>query len=252
MEGRVRRPRKVQPVDFYLVIDFEATCEKDSRDSGFTKDYPNEIIEFPVVVLNATTGEIEKDKSFHYYVKPTQNPHLTTFCTELTGIKQEQVDQGIYLADALLLFEKWLEEHNFVGLKFGPKNLHPGKTFAILTDGPWDLRNFLYLECLRKGIDCDKDYFKRWVNIRWLFGEFYKSRRRNISSMLKQLGMTFEGNPHSGIDDAFNIARIASQMISDGCVLYINDSLQNPVDGNRDFAYRPYTGLQNPSAKGRR
>lgn len=126
---------------------------------------------------------------------------------------------------------------------------------------PWDLRNFLHCECLRKGIQNDKEYFQRWVNIRWLFGEFYKSRRRNISSMLTQLGMSFEGfrcfllslndtgNPHSGIDDALNIARIAKRMIEDGCVLYINDSLQNPIDGNRDYSYKPYTGLNNPSAK---
>lgn len=59
MEARPRH-KKNQPVDYYLVIDFEATCERDSRDGGYVKDYPNEIIEFPVVVLNAKTLEIEK------------------------------------------------------------------------------------------------------------------------------------------------------------------------------------------------
>jgi inhibitor of KinA sporulation pathway (predicted exonuclease) len=58
MEGR--RYAKAQPVDYYLVIDFEATCEKDSRGGGFIKEFPNEIIEFPVVVLNAKTLEIEQ------------------------------------------------------------------------------------------------------------------------------------------------------------------------------------------------
>ena len=31
---------------------------------------------------------------FQTYVKPTIDPELTEFCTELTGITQEQVDGG--------------------------------------------------------------------------------------------------------------------------------------------------------------
>lgn len=74
---------------------------------------------------------------------------LSPFCTQLTGITQvchilpatelkdskEQVDQGVTLASALMLFEEWLEKHNFVGLKFGPKGTQEGNSFAILTDG---------------------------------------------------------------------------------------------------------------------
>ena len=39
-------------VQFYCIIDFEGTCEEDNP-----KDYIHEIIEFPAVLLDATTLE---------------------------------------------------------------------------------------------------------------------------------------------------------------------------------------------------
>src|SRR5689334_17515254 len=77
--------RKRQPVDYYLVLDFEATCEKDAQ------NYPNEIIEFPVHILPA--GPVETlegclPRSFHTYVRPTENTTLSAFCMTLTGITQ--------------------------------------------------------------------------------------------------------------------------------------------------------------------
>lgn len=75
MEGsRPARYTKAQPVDYYLVIDFEATCEKDARD-GYVKDWPNEIIEFPVVVLNAKTLEIEKVTHSFIFLKDDRTSH---------------------------------------------------------------------------------------------------------------------------------------------------------------------------------
>lgn len=44
---------KEQPLDYYLFFDVEATCE---ANGGFT--FPNEIIEFPVVLVDGKTFEI--------------------------------------------------------------------------------------------------------------------------------------------------------------------------------------------------
>lgn len=76
-----------------LILDFEATCE--NNDSS----WPNEIIEFPVILFDTQSLEIEAE--FHQYVRPTINPTLTQFCKGLTGITQEQVDHGVLLADCL-------------------------------------------------------------------------------------------------------------------------------------------------------
>lgn len=61
-------------------MDFEATCDND-RSFG-----PQEIIEFPGVLLNSETLAVEAE--IQQYCRPVQHPTLTAFCTELTGITQ--------------------------------------------------------------------------------------------------------------------------------------------------------------------
>ncbi|KAJ3336174.1 hypothetical protein HDU93_003489 [Gonapodya sp. JEL0774] len=46
--------------------------------------------------------------------------------------------------------------------------------------------------------------------------ELPTKRRPNLAGMLKHYGMEFEGRPHSGIDDARNIARVAIRMMRAG------------------------------------
>ncbi|KAI7870116.1 hypothetical protein BDF14DRAFT_143020 [Spinellus fusiger] len=56
----VIKPKTIQPLyDYYLFFDVEATCE---LGGGF--DYPNEIIEFPVVLVDAHTMAIVSTLSF--------------------------------------------------------------------------------------------------------------------------------------------------------------------------------------------
>jgi inhibitor of KinA sporulation pathway (predicted exonuclease) len=70
-----------QKYDYLLILDFEATCDKD-RSIGSSP----EIIEFPTVILNTKT--LQQEGEFQRYVRPTVNPILSKFCTELTGITQ--------------------------------------------------------------------------------------------------------------------------------------------------------------------
>ena len=74
-----------QKFDYLLVLDFEATC----GNKGYVPK-PQEIIEFPCALLNARKG-FQIEAIFHEYVRPIQNPKLTTFCTELTGITQVRI-----------------------------------------------------------------------------------------------------------------------------------------------------------------
>ncbi|MCO5557857.1 hypothetical protein L7F22_011429 [Adiantum nelumboides] len=73
-----------QEFDYVVVIDFEATCDKNME-----KLKPQEIIEFPSVLVDChrlTLGDY-----FQTYVRPERHPTLTDFCSHLTGIQQEQV-----------------------------------------------------------------------------------------------------------------------------------------------------------------
>ena len=72
------------PFDYICVYDFECQCE-DRQDQKTLKF--NEIIEFPVVIIDVKNKSVKA--VFHTYVKPTLDPILTPFCTELTGITQD-------------------------------------------------------------------------------------------------------------------------------------------------------------------
>lgn len=43
--------------------------------------------------------------------------------------------------------------------------------------------------------------------------------------MLSTLGMRFEGKPHCGRDDAYNIARIAMRLLRDGANMRLNEEI---------------------------
>ncbi|KAK9169746.1 hypothetical protein Syun_001886 [Stephania yunnanensis] len=71
-----------QEFQYFVVIDFEATCDKEKI------PHPQEIIEFPSVLVNGMTGQVED--FFQSYVRPAVHQHLSDFCKELTGIQQNQ------------------------------------------------------------------------------------------------------------------------------------------------------------------
>ena len=96
------------------ILDFEAQCSNSDKLTVQVKvnKYSfilKEIIEFPVVIVDVENRKILENK-FHYYIKPEVYPTLFPFCKELTGINQEQVDQGILLKDALLKLDQFLRE----------------------------------------------------------------------------------------------------------------------------------------------
>lgn len=74
---------RFQDFQYFVVIDFEATCDKEKN------PHPQEIIEFPSVIVSSTTGQLEA--CFQTYVRPTCNQLLSDFCKDLTGIQQIQV-----------------------------------------------------------------------------------------------------------------------------------------------------------------
>jgi len=190
--------------DYLAVLDFEATCE----DRNVQKNWVHEIIEFPVVFLNLATLEV--DFIFHSFVRPVETFTLTDFCTNLTGITQEQVDEAPILEEVLVNFSSFLEEHN---LK--PMFDHPDEsdsfTFIFATDGPWDFESFLLTETRRKEIIYPR-HASYYVNIRHWYSncrQLGNGKRHGVNKMLRGCGLRFEGRPHSGLDDAKNIARIA-------------------------------------------
>uniref|UniRef100_A0A8C5QRB3 ERI1 exoribonuclease 2 n=1 Tax=Leptobrachium leishanense TaxID=445787 RepID=A0A8C5QRB3_9ANUR len=214
-------PKSKQYFKYLIIIDFESTCWKDA------KHYGQEIIEFPAVLLNTLNGEIESE--FHTYVQPQEHPILSDFCKELTGIKQQQVDDGVPLKICLSQFSSWIQEiqkdKSIVFLSASP--VHPApehKMCGFVTWSDWDLGVCLFYECRRKQLRVP-GILNSWIDLRATYKIFYNRKPKGLNGALQDLGIEFSGREHSGLDDSRNTAKLAWRMISDGCVMKITKSL---------------------------
>ncbi|KAK3599310.1 hypothetical protein CHS0354_028675 [Potamilus streckersoni] len=207
----------VQLFSYLVVIDFESTCWQDG------KFRTQEIIEFPAVLLNTETGQIEGE--FHHYIQPQEDPILSEFCTELTGINQAQVDEGIPLPICLRKFSHWLDKlQNEKGLRFNSSDPHKNKgTFVTWSD--WDLGVCLLYECKRKQI-LKPIQLNSWIDLRATYRKFYGRKPNGLNGALEDLGISFQGREHSGLDDARNTAKLAWRMMCDGCVMKITKTIK--------------------------
>ncbi|ESR45654.1 hypothetical protein CICLE_v10001735mg [Citrus x clementina] len=197
--------QKPQEFQYFVVIDFEATCDKDKN------PYPQEIIEFPSVIVSSVTGQLEA--CFQTYVRPTCNQLLSDFCKDLTGIQQIQVDRGVTLSEALLRHDKWLENK-------GIKNTN----FAVVTWSNWDCRVMLESECRFKKI-WKPPYFNRWINLKVPFHEVFGGVRCNLKEAVEMAGLAWQGRAHCGLDDAKNTARLLALLMHRGFKFSITNSL---------------------------
>ncbi|KAK3280675.1 hypothetical protein CYMTET_11495 [Cymbomonas tetramitiformis] len=190
----------------FAVIDFEATCDDQK------KIYPQEIIEFPIVFLDAS-GQPLRDAQGEpleqsVFVRPTRQPTLSMFCTKLTSIRQHDVDEADTLPQVLEATDRFITQL-----------LHKrGSTtddIVFVTCGDWDLRTMLPKQCQFESIKYPK-YFRRWINVKKPFETLYTQKAGGMENMLKKLNLKLEGTHHRGIDDSRNIAKLLRKLIQDG------------------------------------
>ncbi|KAI8998834.1 ribonuclease H-like domain-containing protein [Trametes punicea] len=240
--------RVKQPYDAFLVLDVEATCV---QGAGF--DYPNEIIEWPVVLLRwrdkdfkGKARELEVVDEFRSFVRPTWRPQLSPFCSALTGITQEQVDSAPSFPEVLDRFRRFLEKHGLTDPQSGRRLTR----FCFCTDGPYDIRDFVVKQCFISKIPVPVWLTWDVMDVRRSVGEWHAfatadadrgadhrpagafplPRRVTLSipRQLHALGLEpFEGRQHSGIDDTRNIARLVIELARRGWKLQPNTSI-NP------------------------
>ncbi|GMH43081.1 hypothetical protein BSKO_11003 [Bryopsis sp. KO-2023] len=195
--------RSKRRFDYYVVYDFEATCD-DIR--GFS---PQEIIEFSCVVVDASTLDIWQE-GFQRYAKPTVKPRLTPFCTQLTGIAQDQVDGASSLKDVLEMHDEWLRE---LGV------LAKGKSFVPVTWTDWDLEKQLQTECLWREIE-KPAYYNQWINLKKIFMNATR-RTLPLGRAVEYMDLKWQGRQHCGLDDARNTARLLVRLSHNGAALNV-------------------------------
>jgi 3'-5' exoribonuclease 1 len=86
-----------------VVVDVEGTCWKKGVFSR-----RKETIEIGAVLLRLDRVP-SRWREFQTFVRPLRYPRLSSFCRELTGITQEDVDGAPTFPEALQLFLRWLQ-----------------------------------------------------------------------------------------------------------------------------------------------
>ncbi|ARF10952.1 DEDDh 3'-5' exonuclease domain protein [Hokovirus HKV1] len=190
---------------FICVLDFEATCDDVSN-------YDHEIIEFSSLLLRYSPkhNNYITESTFKKYCKPKINSTLTKFCTNLTGITQQQVNNASNFPQILEEHKKWIKE------KCGNKKP------IIATVGKYDLEVFMYNDCKKWNINNIDDIYKQFIDVNYIFQNFYNIPHGGLKGMLKTLNIESQGNSHNGLDDCINTAQIIIRMVDDGFIVKKN------------------------------
>lgn len=175
-------------LDTIVVIDIEATCWKGKPPPS----QENEIIEIGICPLDIVSSQpLEKESIL---VKPERS-QVSKFCTQLTTLTQEQVDQGISFYQACMLLQKKYDTHQKVWASYGDYD-----------------RNQFEKQCQSRGIRYP--FGKRHINVKTLLGVIQGLPKEvGMAKALELLNLPLEGTHHRGDDDAWNIARILSVLL---------------------------------------
>ena len=206
-----------QPFDYLVVLDFEATCDTQKQ------PVPREVIEFPSVLLSMQT--LEPVSEFSAFVKPHYHSKLTRFCTELTGIRQEQIDRAAAFPEVMKRHLDWLRAHGLPVETDGE-----GPSYALASCGDWDLGT-MFPNQLRQCVPPLENIplpYRRWVNIKRAFARWKGvSKAPGMTGMLRALGLDLVGHHHRGIDDCRNIASIVKALVERGEIINITTGISN-------------------------
>lgn len=178
----------IKTLDLIDVIDIESTCWEKSPPAG----EQSEIIEIGICTLDIQSGaRIEKESIL---VKPIVSK-VSCFCTQLTTLTQEQVDQGIPFAEACTILKK--------------KYLSQDRVWASY--GDYDRKQF---EKQCQFLKVAYPFGPRHLNVKTLFRLICGLPKEvGMAEALNLLNLPLEGIHHRGADDAWNIGGILSELL---------------------------------------
>ncbi|HLI69599.1 MAG TPA: 3'-5' exonuclease [Ktedonobacteraceae bacterium] len=174
-------PRRI--LDQVLIVDIEATCWEGPPPDG----QESEIIEIGLCLFEVASRQRHDKRSI--LVRPERST-VSPFCTQLTGLTQKQVEQGISFAEACTLLRNDYHSHLRAWASYGDSD-----------------RLRFERQCRAQQIAYP--FAPRHINIKLLFALAYALPKEvGMAHALHILGIPLEGTHHSGADDAWNIAAI--------------------------------------------
>ncbi|GAA5005899.1 3'-5' exonuclease [Streptomyces siamensis] len=180
-----------EPGGLLNVIDVEATCWEGQPPPGAV----GEIIEIGLTVVDLGTGErVEKHRLL---VAPARSA-VSPFCTELTGLTQEEVAAGVPFAEACRILAA----------------RHRAGERPWASWGDYDRRQFTR-QCRATGTTYP--FGHRHTNAKAVFTDAHGLRKRpGMAQALRVAGLPLEGRHHRGEDDAWNIAALILGLVERG------------------------------------
>lgn len=178
----------------HIFLDFEMNpIPRENREARAV--VLSEIIQIGAVKLDSNYQLTDR---FSLNVRPELNqimPHITN----LTGIRQEDVDDAPLLKEAIDIFARWIEE--------GAEK--EGRKIRIYAWSNSDWRQFSG-ECRLKELEIPS-CFNRWMDFQRVYTRLMGLSRRSPLSLTNALGAsegTFSGSQHSAVADAENSASL--------------------------------------------
>lgn len=186
----IERFGKLEDKKFLIVLDLELTCDVD-----MPKD-EMEIIEIGFVVLSKDDYRVLGE--YQTFVKPRNNPILSDYCKQLTGITQEQVDSADHLDKVLAHIEiaKLADPIYWVFVCYGSDAEHLVNEANRQVD---DFNNAIPED--------DEDTFPKfhfWMDPRYVnLKVFDGAKKRSLMEALRDTGIQPpETQTHRALDDA--------------------------------------------------
>lgn len=170
-----------------LVIDFEMTCDEGDR---------MPINEMEIIEIGAVWAAVDGHvlAEFQTLARPKLHPQLTSYCRQLIGITQTDIDAAPMLHIAMDRLAQFAEIHTTEDALWG-------------SWGQSDAQQLAH-DCARHGTRNPLEKFAH-VNLK---REFAKRRRGmkqvGMKKALALVGLPLQGTHHRGLDDARNIAKL--------------------------------------------
>jgi sporulation inhibitor KapD len=178
----------------FLVVDFEFAVP---RSYGKPRAWFQEIIEVGAVLMKENT--IVMDKQYNTFVKPRFWPRLAEESYAITGIRQEDVDQGVSLEEALANLLSLAQDRDICLVAWGDSD-----------------RKVLGSVCEKYGLP----YPFIWENYVDLAEEYkaFRSleRRASLKKAIEENAIEQIGILHSALDDAINAAQVMVKIMNEG------------------------------------
>eukprot|EP00177_Eucheuma_denticulatum_P006848 GFKZ01012467.1.p1 GENE.GFKZ01012467.1~~GFKZ01012467.1.p1 ORF type:complete len:702 (+),score=97.96 GFKZ01012467.1:322-2427(+) len=184
-------------LDYLVILDLEAVCDDPVDLSRM------EIVELPWLVFDLSTHAILDYKQIfiapHWNLNPNPPPDA------VRGLSAD-VAFADSLEDAIIQFDAYICASFLVS----------GKTFCLLTDGPWDLKDMLYAEASRKALTLPP-YFRTYINLRAEFVRCYPHAPvpTDRRSMFVYLDISTEPRA-SGLDECVALSSVVTSLLREG------------------------------------